>query len=309
MKIYQDIRELIGATPLMKLSRFAQKNGLHAEILAKLEYFNPAGSVKDRVALEMLDDAERNGRLKPNTVVIEPTSGNTGIGLAAVAAARGYRTIIVMPESMSMERRKMMLAYGAEIVLTDAEKGMKGSIEKAEELHATLPDSIIAGQFENPANPQAHFKTTGPEIWSDTDGEIDAFVASFGTGGTVSGCGKYLKNKKANIHVVGVEPSSSPLLSEGHAGSHKIQGIGANFVPEILDKDIMDEIITVTDEEAYRFAAEVTKSEGIFIGISSGAAICAAVKLAKRPEFAGKRIVVILPDGGNRYLSTDGFIQ
>ncbi|MDD6275303.1 MAG: cysteine synthase A [Clostridia bacterium] len=309
MKIYNDVCELIGSTPTVRLSRFAEKNGLNAEILAKLEYFNPAGSIKDRVALEMLDDAQKSGRLKPGSVIIEPTSGNTGIGLAAVAASKGYRTIIVMPESMSIERRKMMLAYGAEIVLTSAADGMKGSIEKAEELNAQIPDSIIAGQFVNPANPQAHIKTTGPEIWSDTDGKIDAFVSAIGTGGTVSGCGKYLKSKNPDIRIIGVEPSSSPLLSEGKAGSHKIQGIGANFVPEILDREIIDEIITVTDDEAYSFAAEVTKSEGIFIGISSGAAICAAVKLAKRAEFAGKRIVTILPDGGGRYLSTDNFIK
>ena len=309
MKIYNDVCELIGSTPMVRLSRFAEKNGLNAEILAKLEYFNPAGSIKDRVALEMLDDAQKSGRLKPGSVIIEPTSGNTGIGLAAVAASKGYRTIIVMPESMSIERRKMMLAYGAEIVLTSAADGMKGSIEKAEELNAQIPDSIIAGQFVNPANPQAHIKTTGPEIWSDTDGKIDAFVSAVGTGGTISGCGKYLKSKNPDIRIIGVEPSSSPLLSEGKAGSHKIQGIGANFVPEILDREIIDEIMTVTDDEAYSFAEEVTKSEGIFIGISSGAAICAAVKLAKRAEFAGKRIAVILPDGGGRYLSTDNFIK
>lgn len=309
MKIYENVSQLIGSTPLVKLSRFAEKNGLKADILAKLEYFNPAGSVKDRVALEMILDAEKSGRLTHESVIIEPTSGNTGIGLAAVAASMGYKTIIVMPESMSIERRKMMLAYGSEIVLTDASKGMQGSIDKANELHEQMPGSIIAGQFENPANPQAHIKTTGPEIWNDTDGQVDVLVSSFGTGGTVSGCGKYLKEKNPDVYVVGVEPASSPLLSEGHAGGHKIQGIGANFIPKILDTDVIDEIMTVTDEEAYSYAAEVTKSEGIFIGISSGAAICAAKKLAEREGFAGKNIVVILPDGGSRYLSTPEFIK
>lgn len=308
MKVYNGISELIGNTPLLKLNNFRKKHSLNADIYAKLEYFNPAGSVKDRVALEMIEAAEADGTLKAGSVIIEPTSGNTGIGLAAIAAAKGYRTIIIMPETMSEERKKMMSAYGAELILTEGAKGMAGCIQKAEEIKSQNPDSIIAGQFTNPANPTAHIKTTAPEIWESLDGKIDAFVAGIGTGGTISGNGRFLKEKNPDIKVIGVEPLSSPLLTKGEAGAHKIQGIGANFVPEILDLNVIDEIIAVSNEDAYAFAKDVTKSEGVFIGISAGAALCAATQLAQREDMKGKNIVVIFPDGGARYLSTEGFV-
>ena len=308
MKVYENLSELIGNTPLVKLNRFMEINSIQANIYAKLEYFNPAGSIKDRVAFEMIDAAEKNGTLKEGSVIIEPTSGNTGIGLAAIAAAKGYRAIIIMPETMSEERKKLMKAYGAELILTDGAKGMAGCIEKAEELKAALPDSIIAGQFVNPANPAAHVKTTAPEIWSDLDGKVDAFVAGIGTGGTITGNGRYLKEKNPEIKVVGVEPASSPLITEGKAGAHKIQGIGANFVPEILDMNVVDEVMAISDEDSYKYAQAVVKAEGIFVGISAGAALCGAVQLAKRDEYKGKNIVVIFPDGGDRYLSTPDFI-
>lgn len=308
MKIYENLSELIGKTPLLKLNRFGEAYGLKANIYAKLEYFNPAGSIKDRVAFEMIDAAEKEGTLKEGSVIIEPTSGNTGIGLAAIAAARGYRAIIIMPDTMSEERKKLMKAYGSELILTEGEKGMAGCIEKAEELKASLPGSIIAGQFVNPANPAAHVKTTAPEIWDDLDGQVDAFVAGIGTGGTITGSGKYLKEKNSDIKVVGVEPASSPLITEGKAGSHKIQGIGANFVPDILDMDVVDEVMAITDEDSYRYAQAVVKTEGVFVGISAGAALCGAVQLAMREEYSGKNIVVIFPDGGDRYLSTPDFI-
>ncbi|MBE6551704.1 MAG: cysteine synthase A [Ruminococcaceae bacterium] len=302
-KIVCSADELIGRTPLLELRNIEKKYGLESKIIAKLEFFNPAGSVKDRVAKKMIDDAEKSGRLKSGSVIIEPTSGNTGIGLASVAAARGYKTIIVMPDTMSMERRKLMKAYGAQLVLSDGKLGMKGAIAKAEELAAEIPDSIIAGQFVNPSNPKAHRETTGPEIYEDTDGNVDIFVAGVGTGGTVTGTGEYLKSKNENIKVVAVEPESSPFLSKGVGGAHAIQGIGAGFVPDVLNTEVYDEIITVKNEEAYEWAREVGKTEGILIGISSGAALCAAVKLAK--ENKGKNIVVIFPDSGDRYLSTD----
>lgn len=308
MKIYNNFSELVGKTPLMKLNNFCRKNSTKAEIYAKLEYFNPAGSVKDRVALEMINSAEADGTLKEGSVIIEPTSGNTGIGLAAIAASRGYRAIIIMPDTMSEERKKMMSAYGAELILTEGAKGMSGCIEKAEEIKKDNPDSIIAGQFVNPANPAAHVKTTAPEIWSDLDGQVDVFVAGIGTGGTISGNALFLKEKNPEIKIIGVEPASSPLITQGKAGTHKIQGIGANFIPEILRKDLIDEIIAINDEESYSFANQVTKSEGIFVGISSGAALCAATKIAQREEMQGKKIVVIFPDGGGRYLSTPNFI-
>lgn len=308
MKIYNNFSELVGKTPLMKLNNFCRKNSTKAEIYAKLEYFNPAGSVKDRVALEMINSAEADGTLKEGSVIIEPTSGNTGIGLAAIAASRGYRAIIIMPDTMSEERKKMMSAYGAELVLTEGAKGMSGCIEKAEEIKKDNPDSIIAGQFVNPANPVAHVKTTAPEIWSDLDGQVDVFVAGIGTGGTISGNAQFLKEKNPEIKIIGVEPASSPLITQGKAGTHKIQGIGANFIPEILRKDLIDELIAISDEESYSFANQVTKSEGIFVGISSGAALCAATKIAQREEMQGKKIVVIFPDGGGRYLSTPNFI-
>ena len=308
MKIYENLSELIGNTPLIRLNRFMKENDIQANIFAKLEYFNPAGSIKDRVAAEMIDAAEKDGTLKKDSVIIEPTSGNTGIGLAAIAAAKGYRTVIIMPETMSEERKKLMRAYGAELILTEGAKGMAGCIEKAEELKSELPDSIIAGQFVNPANPAAHFRTTGPEIWNDLDGNIDAFVAGIGTGGTITGSGRFLKEKNPDIKIIGVEPASSPLITEGKAGTHIIQGIGANFVPEILDTDIIDEIIPVSDADAYRYAQAAVKSEGIFVGISAGAALCAAAEIAKRNELIGKNIVVIFPDGGDRYLSTPDFI-
>ncbi len=306
-KIYRGIDELIGSTPLLELINIEKKLGLKAKIFAKLEYLNPAGSVKDRVAKKMIDDAESKGLLKENAVIIEPTSGNTGIGLAAVAAARGYRLIIVMPDSMSKERRTLMTAYGAELVLTDGKEGMSGAIKKAEELQKEIEGSIIAGQFTNPANPKAHFETTGPEIWADTDGKVDYFISAIGTGGTISGTGKYLKSKNPNIKVIGVEPEGSPVLSGGKAGAHKIQGIGAGFIPEVLDTDIYDEIFAVSDKEAMLVARMLAKTEGLLNGISAGAALHAAISFAKRNENRDKSIVVILPDTGDRYLSTDLF--
>lgn len=306
-KIYKSADELIGKTPLLELSHIEEKLGLKAKIVAKLEYFNPAGSVKDRVAKAMIDDAEKKGLLKKGSVIIEPTSGNTGIGLASVAAARGYRIIIVMPETMSVERRQIMKAYGAELVLSDGAKGMKGAIAKAEELAREIPDSFIPGQFVNPANPQAHFDTTGPEIYEDTDGNIDYFVAGVGTGGTITGVGKYLKSKLPAVKVVAVEPATSAVLSTGVAGPHKIQGIGAGFVPDVLDTKIYDEIIPVANEDAFATGKLISKSEGVLVGISSGAAVWAAIELAKKPENEGKTIVVLLPDTGDRYLSTPLF--
>lgn len=306
-KIYTSADQLIGKTPLLELTHIEKKYGLKAKVLAKLEYFNPAGSVKDRVAKKMLDDAEAAGKLTPESVIIEPTSGNTGIGLASVAAARGYRIIIVMPETMSVERRQLMKAYGAELVLTDGTKGMKGAIEKADELAKEIPNSFIPGQFVNPSNPKAHYETTGPEIFEDTDGEVDIFVAGVGTGGTVTGVGEYLKEKKPSVKIVAVEPESSPVLSKGVAGVHKIQGIGAGFVPEVLDTKVYDEIIPVSNEAAFETGRLIGRSEGVLVGISSGAAAYAAVELAKRPENAGKTIVVLLPDTGDRYLSTPLF--
>ena len=305
--IYTSADQLIGKTPLLELTHIEKALGLKAKVLAKLEYFNPAGSVKDRVAKAMIDDAEEKGLLKPGSVIIEPTSGNTGIGLAAVAAARGYRIIIVMPETMSVERRQLMKAYGAELVLSEGAKGMKGAIAKADELAASIPGSFIPGQFVNPANPKAHFETTGPEIWADTDGQVDYFVAGVGTGGTVTGVGRYLKSQNAAVKVVAVEPKSSAVLSTGVAGAHKIQGIGAGFVPEVLDTAVYDEIIAVADEDAFRLGRELGRSEGVLVGISSGAALWAAIELAKRPENAGKTIVALLPDTGDRYLSTPLF--
>lgn len=306
-KIYTSADQLIGKTPLLELTHIEKKYGLKAKVLAKLEYFNPAGSVKDRVAKKMLDDAEAAGKLTPESVIIEPTSGNTGIGLASVAAARGYRIIIVMPETMSVERRQLMKAYGAELVLTDGTKGMKGAIEKADELAKEIPNSFIPGQFVNPSNPKAHYETTGPEIFEDTDGEVDIFVAGVGTGGTVTGVGEYLKEKKPSVKIVAVEPESSPVLSKGVADAHKIQGIGAGFVPEVLDTKVYDEIIPVSNEAAFETGRLIGRSEGVLVGISSGAAAYAAVELAKRPENAGKTIVVLMPDTGDRYLSTPLF--
>ena len=307
MKIYKSADTLIGSTPLLELCNIEKEISSKARILAKLEYFNPAGSVKDRVGLAMLNDAEKSGRLKKNSVIIEPTSGNTGIGLAAVAAARGYRLIIVMPETMSEERKMLMRAYGAELVLTDGSKGMSGAIEKAEELASEIPESFIAGQFVNPANPKAHFDTTGPEIFSDTDGKIDIFVAGVGTGGTITGVGQYLKSKNPDIKIVAVEPLSSPVLSKGTAGAHKIQGIGAGFVPEVLDTAIYDEIIAVSNEDAINTSRMIGKSEGVLVGISSGAAAYAAIELARKEENINKNIVVLFPDGGDRYLSSGLF--
>ena len=306
-KIFKSADELIGNTPLLELTNIEKQENLEASLLAKVEYFNPAGSVKDRVAKAMIDDAEKTGKLKPGSVIIEPTSGNTGIGLASVAAARGYRIIIVMPETMSVERRQLMKAYGAELVLSEGAKGMTGAIEKAEELAKEIPNSFIPGQFVNPVNVEAHFTTTGPEIWNDTDGAVDIFVAGVGTGGTITGVGKYLKSKKADVKVVAVEPSDSPVLSEKRAGPHKIQGIGAGFVPKILDTKIYDEIIKVTGEDAFETGRLVGRKEGILVGISAGAALWAAIELAKRPENKGKKIVVLLPDTGDRYLSTPLF--
>ena len=306
-KIYTSVDQLIGKTPLLELTHLEQAEGLQARVLGKLEYLNPAGSVKDRVAKAMIDDAEQRGALKPGSVIIEPTSGNTGIGLAAVAAAKGYRIIIVMPETMSVERRQLMKAYGAELVLTEGAKGMKGAIAKAEELAREIPNSFIPGQFVNPANPAAHKASTGPEIWEDTDGKVDIFVAGVGTGGTVTGVGEYLKSRNPNVKVVAVEPAASPVLSKGVAGAHKIQGIGAGFVPDVLDTKIYDEIIPVENDDAFATGKLVGKKEGVLVGISSGAALWAAIQLAKRPENKGKTIVALLPDTGDRYLSTPLF--
>ena len=306
-KIYTSADQLIGKTPLLELSHIEKAEELKAKVLVKLEYFNPAGSVKDRIAKAMIDDAEATGALKPGSVIIEPTSGNTGIGLASVAAARGYRIIIVMPDTMSMERRQLMKAYGAELVLSEGAKGMKGATATADELAKEIPNSFIPGQFVNPANPKAHFETTGPEIWEDTDGAVDVFVAGVGTGGTLTGVGQYLKSKKSGVKVVAVEPKDSPVLSEGHAGSHKIQGIGAGFVPDVLDTKIYDEIIPVTNEDAFATGKRIGHAEGVLVGISSGAAVWAAIELAKRPENVGKTIVTLLPDTGDRYLSTPLF--
>lgn len=308
MKIYKSVTDLIGKTPLLELVNTEKANNLDAKILAKLEYFNPAGSVKDRVAKFMIDDAEEKGILKPDSVIIEPTSGNTGIGLAAVAAAKGYRLIITMPETMSIERRNLMKAYGAEVVLTEGAGGMSAAIKKAEELAKEIPNSFIPAQFSNPANPKAHVMTTGVEIWDDTDGKVDIFVSAVGTGGTISGTGAYLKSKNPDIKVIAVEPAGSPVISGGKAGSHKIQGIGAGFIPETLDTDIFDEVITVTDNDAFEQGREIVRNDGILVGISSGAAVWTAVQLAKRPENKGKNIVVILPDTGERYLSTPMFL-
>ncbi len=309
MAVYTSIDQLIGNTPLLELSNIEKNLDLKAKVLVKLEYFNPAGSVKDRIAKAMLDDAEAAGKLNKDSVIIEPTSGNTGVGLASVAAARGYRLIITMPETMSVERRLLMKAYGAELVLTDGTKGMKGAIAKAEELTAEIPNSFIAGQFTNPANPQAHIKTTGPEIWNDTEGKVDVFVAGVGTGGTVTGVGKYLKSQNPDVKVVAVEPASSPVLSKGTAGAHKIQGIGAGFVPDTLDTSVYDEVIAVENDDAFETGRLVGHSEGVLVGISSGAAVWAAIELAKRPENEGKTIVALLADTGERYLSTPLFTE
>ena len=305
--IYTSADQLIGKTPLLELVHIEKEEGLEAKVLGKLEYFNPAGSVKDRIAKAMIDDAEAKGLLKPGSVIIEPTSGNTGIGLASVAAARGYRIIIVMPETMSVERRQIMKAYGAELVLTEGAKGMKGAIAKADELAKEIPGSFIPGQFVNPANPAVHKATTGPEIWADTDGKVDIFVAGVGTGGTVTGTGEYLKNQNPNVKVVAVEPASSPVLSKGTAGSHKIQGIGAGFVPDVLNTSVYDEVIAVENDDAFATGKRIGKKEGVLVGISSGAAVWAAIQLAKRPENKGKTIVALLPDTGDRYLSTPLF--
>lgn len=302
--IKKNLTELIGGTPLMELTGYEQENDLKATVLAKLEYFNPAGSVKDRVANAMIADAEASGVLKPGATIIEPTSGNTGIGLAAVGTAKGYHVILTMPETMSIERRNLVKAYGAEVVLTDGAQGMKGAIAQAEELERSIEDAVILGQFVNPSNPKVHFETTGPEIWADTDGKVDIFVAGVGTGGTISGTGKYLKSQNPNVKVVAVEPATSPVLSKGTAGPHKIQGIGAGFVPDTLDTDVYDEIIAVENEDAFRTGRAIARTEGILVGISSGAAVWAAAELAKRPENAGKTIVALLPDTGERYLST-----
>ena len=306
-KIYTSADQLVGHTPLLEVSNIEKELGLNAKVLVKLEYFNPAGSVKDRIAKAMLDDAEKSGKLKKGSTIIEPTSGNTGIGLCSVAAARGYKVIIVMPETMSVERRQIMKAYGAELVLTEGAKGMKGAIAKADELAASIPDSFIPGQFVNPANPKAHYESTGPEIWEDTDGKVDIFVAGVGTGGTITGTGKYLKSKNPDVKVVAVEPASCPVLSKGTAGAHKIQGIGAGFVPDVLDTKIYDEIIPVENDDAFAIGKLVGKKEGVLVGISSGAALWAAIELAKKPENKGKTIVALLPDTGDRYLSTPLF--
>lgn len=308
-KIYTSADQLIGHTPLLELTHIEKDADLSAKLLAKLEYFNPAGSVKDRIAKAMIDDAEASGKLKPGSVIIEPTSGNTGIGLAAVAAAKGYRIIIVMPETMSVERRQLMKAYGAELVLSEGAKGMKGAIAKADELAKEIPNSFIPGQFVNPANPKAHIATTGPEIWDDTDGKVDIFVAGVGTGGTITGVGQYLKSKNPGVKVVAVEPAASPVLSKGTAGAHKIQGIGAGFVPDVLDTRVYDEIIAVENDDAFSTGRLIGHKEGVLVGISSGAAVWAAIQLAKRPENAGKNIVVLLPDTGDRYLSTPLFAE
>ena len=307
-KIYTSADMLIGKTPLLELKNIEKRFGLKARLLAKVELFNPAGSVKDRVGLAMINDAEKSGKLTKDSVIIEPTSGNTGIGLASVAAARGYRLIIVMPDTMSVERRQIMKAYGAELVLSDGKKGMTGAIEKAHELNKEIPQSFIAGQFTNPSNPRAHFETTGPEIYNDTDGKVDIFVAGVGTGGTITGVGKYLKEKNPDIKIVAVEPSDSPVLSQGKSGAHKIQGIGAGFVPEVLDKSVYDEVINVSAEDAFETGRLIGKCEGVLVGISSGAAAWAAIEVAKRPENKGKNIVVLLPDTGDRYLSTEMFV-
>ena len=306
-KIYHSVTELIGKTPILEAKNFSGENGLSATILAKLEYFNPAGSVKDRIAKAMIDQAEKEGKLKPGAVIIEPTSGNTGIGLSSVAAARGYKAILTMPETMSVERRNLLKAYGAEIVLTDGAKGMKGAIEKAEELAKKTPNSYIPSQFTNQANPAIHEATTGPEIWNDTDGKVDVFIAGVGTGGTLTGVGRYLKKQNPNVKIIAVEPATSPVLSKGTAGPHKIQGIGAGFVPETLDTKIFDEVLTISNEDAFKYCRQFSRAEGILIGISSGAALAAAVQIANRAEFNGKNIVVLLPDTGDRYLSTDLF--
>ncbi|MBQ7476300.1 MAG: cysteine synthase A [Selenomonadaceae bacterium] len=306
-KIFKSVTELIGNTPLLEAENFSDELNINAKILVKLEYLNPAGSVKDRIAKAMIEKAERDGKLEPDSVIIEPTSGNTGIGLACVAAARGYRAILTMPETMSVERRNLLKAYGAEIVLTDGAKGMKGAIAKAEELAKKIPNAFIPSQFTNPENPATHEVTTGPEIWADTDGEVDVFVAGVGTGGTITGVGKFLKKKNPNVKVIAVEPATSPVLSQGHAGAHKIQGIGAGFVPDTLDTKIYDEVIAVANEDAFTFGRKFSRAEGILVGISSGAALAAAYKLAQREEFAGKTFVVLLPDTGDRYLSTDLF--
>ncbi len=307
--IHKSITELIGKTPLLQLTNFEKNNNLNAKIIAKLEYLNPAGSVKDRIAYAMIKDAEEKGLLKEGSVIIEPTSGNTGIGIASVATAKGYRAILTMPETMSVERRSLLKAYGAEVVLTDGAKGMKGAIAKAEELAKEIPNSFIPAQFENPANPAVHYATTGPEIWEDTDGTVDIFVSGVGTGGTVTGVGKFLKEKNPNVKIVAVEPASSPILSKGTSGSHKIQGIGAGFIPNTLDTSVYDEIITVENEDAFKLGKEIVKSEGVLVGISSGAALWAATEIAKRPENAGKNIVVLLPDTGDRYFSTALFTE
>ena len=307
MNIYSNLTQLIGNTPIMKLGNLAAAENAQANLFAKLEYFNPAGSVKDRVALAMITDAEKSGRIRPGATIIEPTSGNTGIGLAAVGTAKGYRVILTMPETMSVERRSLVKAYGAEIVLTDGAKGMTGAIEKAAELESSIDGAVILGQFENPANPKAHYETTGPEIWRDMDAQIDVFVAGIGTGGTISGVGKYLKEQKPTIKVIGVEPASSPVLTEGHGGAHKIQGIGAGFVPNTLNTSVYDEVIPVTNEDAFETGDRIAKTEGILVGISGGAAVWAALKIAERQEFHGKNIVALLPDTGDRYLSTGMF--
>ncbi len=308
-KIFKSLTELIGKTPLLELSNYEKKHELKGTVVAKLEYFNPAGSVKDRIAKAMIDDAEEKGLLKPDSVIIEPTSGNTGIGLASVAAARGYRIILTMPDTMSVERRNLLKAYGAELVLTEGAKGMKGAIEKADELASQIPHSFIPGQFDNPANPAVHKATTGPEIWEDTDGKVDFLVSGIGTGGTITGTGEFLKSKNPDVRIIAVEPADSPVLSEGRAGPHKIQGIGAGFVPTVLDTSVYDEIITVKNEDAFAIGKELSKTEGLLVGISSGAAIWAATQIAQRPENAGKTIVVILPDTGERYLSTPLFAE
>lgn len=309
MKIYHNMSELVGGTPLLALENYSDRHGISDAIVAKLEYFNPAGSVKDRIAQAMIEEAERDGRLKKGTTLIEPSSGNTGIGLSAIAASKGYRIVITMPETMSVERRNLMKAYGAELVLTEGAKGMKGAIAKARELAGEIPNSFLPEQFVNPANPEIHYKTTGPEIWEDTDGKVDIFVAGVGTGGTISGVGKYLKEKNPSVYVVAVEPADSPVLSKGSAGPHKIQGIGAGFVPDTLDTSIYDEVITVQNEDAFETGREIAKMEGVLVGISSGAAVWAATQLARRPENKGKKIVVLLPDTGERYLSTPLFAQ